>query len=686
MLRMYRWRNRFGRRGAVIRDGRWLRRMAARHNRQKGLGKKNRTISGRIRTGIRREDSLARETARTENYIESLLDRRRYSEKRILAVINPYGLTPLAALLIFNTEQACQVRVRLDGDYPYSFTSEPSERHRVPVFYLHAGKNNPVQVELLRDGGVVHQEVINLPAAPLPQLLQNMVVTRVKKRKSASPMTFVYGGDTKFPYVFDENGEIRYFLRRRPKAYGLFPLSGGRFLFLKADICAPSFSNPHSVLGLEMDFLGRVYREYFVPEGIHHDGCEMEPEGNLLLASSSLTDYVEDAVVEVNCHTGEVVKKLGLAEVLSEHPYLDSHDWAHVNTVSWIAEEHAVLICMRNLHTVMKLDWRTDEIRWILCDTTFWAGTPYEEKVLRPEGEIAWSYQPHAAYMLPKPTKDGRRRMIIYDNHWHKRRPVENFDGDRKSYVRIYAIDEENHTVSLLESYGSPKSKIRSNGILKKKRVLSMSGYLNTPLDEHEGMITEFSRKTGKVINRYLTYNSFYRAYPFFVDFEKLCRPVEGTGAATGDYVLGYRPEMTACGEINGDRFRKIPKVRSHKKAARTRKKIRKEERIRAWKNAGGQGEDNRREELAGIKIKFYEEMLLLYAKDHLLEKVYLQGRENTYIRDYTDTEQKVPQLFADFHYYTALPLCGIAPDKYEILVESGGVIYETGKRFKIKE
>ena len=101
--------------------------------------------------------------------------------------------------------------------------------------------------------------------------------------------------------------------------------------------------------------------------------------------------------------------------------------------------------------------------------------------------------------MMGEKTEDGRDKLIIFDNHWHARRPVETFDGDKYSYVRIYAIDEKENTVELLKSYKSRKSKIRSNGVATKKRVFSMSGYLNKPVDEFEGIINEYDRKSGKV-------------------------------------------------------------------------------------------------------------------------------------------------------------------------------------------
>ena len=58
---------------------------------------------------------------------------------------------------------------------------------------------------------------------------------------------------------------------------------------------------------IEVDLNGRIYREYAVPGGQHHDFREL-PNGNLLVASDSPDlSSVEDYVVEIDRATGEVV-------------------------------------------------------------------------------------------------------------------------------------------------------------------------------------------------------------------------------------------------------------------------------------------------------------------------------------------------------------------------------------------
>lgn len=634
-----------------------------------------------IETTLHQKKSYAHTARIVDEAIETLLDQKTFSPKKFLAVIDPYRFAPLTALLVFNTEKDCRVRVTVQDSVGYRFESPEGTRHRIPIMHLRAGKKNNILLEVICKTEIVYTRTFSLRTCPLPEMIEDMVMVNKHKAKSASPLTFVYGGDTKFPYAFDENGEIRYYLSKRPKAYGLFPLSEGHFLFLNKNICNPSFSNPHAVLAFEMDFLGRVYHEYYVPDGIHHDGCEMSPGGNILTVSSSLEQYVEDAIIEIDRQTGQIVKKLCLETVLSDHPYFDYFDWAHINTVSYLPDENAILICARNLHSVIKIDWQTDELLWIFCDTSFWADTPYAGKVLSPAPGTPFSYQAHSAYFLPDLSKSGNRQLIIFDNHWHARRPIDSYDGDKLSHVRIYEINESELTVSLAEDYKCPKTKIRSNAVPFENRIFAMCGFLNKKIDDHAGVITEFNRTTGKIVNRYLTYNSFYRAYPFFADYEKLACPMK----PQGDYFHCSGETLTQCTAPDIKNALRLPENRkTQKKEGPLRRKPDKFERIKAYH--AGHEELNTEQDLSETQIEFYDELLLVGCRDHLLEHIFLVGEKHCYDRDYTDTEQRSPALFESSQYYLSIPVRNLPVDTYTIYVQCEGKLYTTEQSFTRKK
>lgn len=627
--------------------------------------------------------SRALMTRQIDAAIEQVLDDETYSPERFLLLTDPYKMAPLTALLICNTKKSVTLSVKIIDSFGWSYEEQkPGTRHRIPIFALRSGRRNDILLEVRENGQILFSRRFYIRTAPLPDTLAHMVSVRKHTKPGASPLTFVFGGDTRLPYAFDETGEIRYYMSRRPKSYGLLPLSDGRFLFLGKVMCRPSFANPHAVLAQEIDYLGRCYQEYYVPDGIHHDATEMIPGGNLLAASE---DRVEDAVIEIDRKTGKIVKKLSLQSVLSDHPYFDFYDWAHINTVSYSPKDHSVLICARNLHSVIKIDWETDELLWIFCDTSFWAGTPYEAKLLHPEPDTPFCYQAHAAYFINDAHSDGTHDLIIFDNHWQTRRPVKTFDGDKRSHVRIYRINENERTICLAANYPCAKTRIRSNAIVTRKRIFAMCGYLNKDISGHSGSIVEFNRKTGKIVNRYLTCNSFYRAYPMKPDYDALTQPVKADISREYLTLAGGLP--VPCHPIDTDDARPLPLPIPHPVSVcirRFKKTPRKIDKYQTLKNNLAHPVTHKiKEELADTAIDFYDCLLLVRCRDHLISHVYLCGKEHSYVKDFSGTNQKCPALFGNMCYSLTIPIRSLKTDHYKIYVECNGVLYDTGRAFK---
>lgn len=624
--------------------------------------------------------SEALKTRQIDAAIEQILDDGTYSPEHFLVIKDAYNMAPLTALIVCSTETPVTLSVKILDSFGWSYEEKkPGTRHRIPVFALRCGCRNHILLEAKKNGQVISSQKFYIRTAPLPDMLTDMISVRKHTKPSASPLTFVFGGDTKLPYAFDETGEIRYYMTRRPKSYGLLPLSKGRFLFLGKTMCRPSFANPHAVLALEIDYLGRCYHEYYLPDGIHHDGGEMTPGGNLLVVSEHT---VEDAITEIDRTTGQIVKKLPLQNILSDHPYFDFYDWAHINTVSYSPKDHSVLVCARNLHSVIKINWETDELLWIFCDTSFWKGTPYEDKVLRPEPDTPFCYQAHAAYFMDDNDPADRRRLVIFDNHWHARRPMETFDGDKRSHVRIYEINENEHTVGLSQTFPCAKTKIRSNAVITRKTIFAMCGYLNKDIDGNSGSIVEFNRKDGSIVNRYLTCNSFYRAYPMKPDCNALTKPVSTD--TSQEYLTIASGSPVRCEPVNTADARPLPHqmIRPKTDKKTRQRKVDKYQKMK----------DNRvnpvvhdiQSELAEMAIDFYDCLLLVGCRDHLVSHIYLCGDDHCYVKDFSNTEQKCAALYGDMRYYSTIPIRDLEKDKYQIYVRCEGVLYDTGRGFEM--
>lgn len=672
-------------RSVVLKDAAWLGAYAKRFTEKTEL-----KYTQRIDTNINTDLSLSVDSRSRDEMIEKLLRSKRYTFKDILVIQNPFRYAPLTAIAVFYTRKPCAVRVITYSQAKvrkYIGTCPFGKFHRIPILGLYAGVKTKVKLECLdEENKVIESRTIQLGTKPLPKSLRKMV--SVKKRVAGGTLkrTLVFGGDTQYPYIFDEKGKIRFYYKRTPKAYGLYPISGGRYLFAEKNVLRASYSNPHSTQMNEIDLLGRIHATLNVKNGMHHDAGEMVPGGNFIAASSSLIHYNEDAIIEIDRVTGHVVKQVNLDQVILDDTYKDTVDWAHINTVSYDANTNCVLACLRNLHSVVLIDWETEKLVWILGDPKFWKGTKVYDYVLQPTKEdMPYFYQAHAAYFIE--SKDEEMKLIIFDNHWCKRRPVENYDEDPNSYGRIYRIHPKTHTVELLDSFESIKSKIRSNAIYapEANRVYVMSGYLEPAREDYNGMLYEYDLQSHELIIQYSTVNTFYRAYPVTIDYEELSKPIDQNRAI----FYGEIDEPQPMGEllVEGSEDIILEKIRKDKKEY-TRIKQRKEERIREFHETGLKKElkQKKKKAIDHIRFKVKEDILYMYSMDHIVANLYFVSEDQNYVMNYTDTVQCTPSLFAETYYYTAISLANLKKGNYELYFESHKRLYHTEYWIQIKK
>lgn len=597
--------------------------------------------------------SLRQKTEIRAREIKQMLLENSYSFENAKVIKDPYGFTPLSAIVLFSTDEKVSVEVTVKGigkgrDYTY-LVKRKEKLHHVPILYLYPEHSNQVILRLLDEQGKqAASRELAIRTEPLPELMQDAVRIQKHEQESALPFILVAGKSVPFPYAFDEMGNIRYLLTYRPRGYGLFPLANGRFLVMDRSVLIPTYQIPHSTQIYEMDYLGRVYREYHVPKGCHHDICEMVPGGNLLFVSNSNQGHMEDVIVELDRKTGDIVKTLDGRQIFGAY-YRDRINWIHINSLHYNAKEHSIVLSARNLHAIVKIDWKSNRVQWILSRPDLWEGTTLYKKVLKPSGNPSWHYQAHSAVPLSDNLdgKSNTSHLMVFDNHWARRRKIKGFDEGECSYVNIYTIDEQKHTVSLEKQYAGVKSKITSNGYLcfDKKRVFSMEGYLEPLVDGRGGMIYEYDYDTARMINQYSIRYFFYRAFAFEPDIRGLAQfslPIQTLP----------RGILTTAVEIKTKQeFRPLWQILVEQKQ---------------------------------VHIYRTDSILYVWAKDHVVEQIFLVGKQRSYIRDLREPVQ-TQTYFQEMAYAVAVPLHTLAEEVYDIHISIGGICYQTGCQVSIR-
>ncbi len=642
---------------------------------------------------IPESDDMQVEMLARERVINDLSNNPEYTMDNILVIRDPYGYVPLSAMAVFSTNEPLKSKVWVEGSEATRMMGElpVCYKHRIPVFGLYADKVNDVVIELYNpDDELIKTIRFQIETGGLPLSCQNLVTILKSKEKSQYPFYYISGVDVWFPTIIDSEGYVRYYFKKPSKNYGVFPMSHGMMFHCERDISRASFGAPHASVAYEMDLWGRIRKTYNIRNGVHHDVYEIGAGGNLLIATSSLEKYCEDVVAEIDRVTGLIVKEVRMDDIVTEPSVKDSTDWAHMNTVSYNRQDNSVLVCLRNLHSVLKIDWTTGKLLWLLGDPFFWKGTTMEKYVLTPEHEdIQWFYQAHASYQIDKKPGDDPDiiRIMLYDNHYQSRRQTDNFDNDKHSYGNVYFVNERAKTVSLHKRFKSRKSTVRSNAVYDgdRNRFMMMSGCLQKNYEGAAGLIYEYSYYNMALKNLLGIAKKFYRAYPMTIDFNSLAERISTDPVVVGDY---FYPEKCEAPDVTN--ALPLPFVEQKEKelkeerVMKTRKQKEEEwERMmqgKKWEDLDHSGR------IGKTAFTLSGSNMFMYAVDHMVSHLYMVGEENTYCMDYTDTYQELLAVFYNYGYNMTVPIDRLPKDRYHLYVKCMGNLYDTGKEFTIKE
>ncbi|WP_271006125.1 aryl-sulfate sulfotransferase [Listeria seeligeri] len=389
--------------------------------------------------------------------------------------LNPYGTSPLTALLLFNTAEKMKITVEVEGGnadttIKSEVGSEYTTEHEVAVLGLYADKANTVKISAVTQDGKKTEKTITIQTDKLPAEMPTIDVKTSDTKKmeqTGNQLTFITPS-TKYAYGVDSNGDVRWYSTKY-NSHVFKELKNGHLLYLtKYDNADDTYS-----LLLETDYLGKIYHAYSMTteaeseqsgssskSAIHHDAIEL-PSGNLLLTINDDTKYMEDTMIEIDRQTGEVVKTIDLKDILPEEFYKDYKarsdgkvDWFHQNAIWYDESDDSIIISSRSQDTVMKIDYDSTKIKWILSDKEGWPDS-YKKYLLNPIGDnFKYPAGQHAVEILPDQDDNSDTvDILLYDNNEVITRGDEDESGKYSEAVQ-YRINEKTKKVEMVFSFG----------------------------------------------------------------------------------------------------------------------------------------------------------------------------------------------------------------------------------------
>jgi len=429
-------------------------------------------------------------------------------------IANPSGHVPLAAALRFQSEVDLQASLEItDGTHTWSaeFGSEirTGDSYEVPVVGMRPDRDHTIRLQLTgADTAIERTFEYRTPALSVDpritppfdimvseqeRMEPGVLFLSVRRRALGrphwhSPKQRDFSMNWGRVFALDAAGEVIWFFESEFRTAGIDRLANGNILMHRTDSST-----------LEIDLLGNIVRQFYAEDRPHpapdnpnaipikgqqtlHHQPHVLPNGNLLAFSangyliedwhSSETDLtaprkdqmvMADTVVEFTPQGDKVwswnsldyldIERIGYDTFWSYwwvRDFPDHMDWTHANGLSWDASDNSVLVSFRNQSAIVKIDYATKDIKWILSRHDDWP-EHLQQKLLEPVGDLMWPGYQHN----PRMTHAGT--VILFDNRAHSgKMPGEEPLPIHKNFSRgvEYRVDEQAMTVKQIWSSG----------------------------------------------------------------------------------------------------------------------------------------------------------------------------------------------------------------------------------------
>lgn len=201
-------------------------------------------------------------------------------------IVNPYGNSPLTALVMFETDDYSEVEIIIKskkGNSDINYTFAKDKYHMIPIYGLYADFDNTV---VIKSEG--REKILHIKTDKLPDDF-------MYSEDSARDNFLFY--NVNYPYAIDTDGEVRWYLNEH--YFGNITLLNNSSIIIGSNRYNEDESSTISFY--KMNLLGKIYSEYLLQGGYYGGSAILDD--NILVLS--------DEILLIDSQTGEVITKYG---------------------------------------------------------------------------------------------------------------------------------------------------------------------------------------------------------------------------------------------------------------------------------------------------------------------------------------------------------------------------------------
>lgn len=404
------------------------------------------------------------------HYKEHLMERQSQAEKEMLEEFhagnytlqdplikyNPYFLNALSAVILFKTGEETAITVRVKGKTPEAdfYQTFPKNReHILPILGLYSNYQNQIEIYPWQRYKEKVTHTIKTPQTKGDQLIEKMETTLEYMQDQ---VIFLCPAISDLALAVDYAGDVRLEFTEA-LVWDIKRLPNGNFLMGTERLTRM----PYFVSGLyELSALGKIYKEYRVPHGYHHDQITL-PNGDLVALNSNFPQgTVEDMAVVIDKESGQVKKTFQFSDVIQpgaqKSGSWSDEDWFHCNGLWYDEYSNSLTLSSRHLNAMVNIDFDSSELNWILSDPEGWS-EEYHDYLFTPsgQGEFDWSYEQHSPLITPLGD------VMCFDNHSYGSQNPDHYKEANESFSRSvkYRIDKDAMEIEQVFQYGKERGK-----------------------------------------------------------------------------------------------------------------------------------------------------------------------------------------------------------------------------------
>ncbi|HBA37095.1 MAG TPA: hypothetical protein DCY94_00090 [Firmicutes bacterium] len=388
----------------------------------------------------------ANSQAEVDKLIREDLEENKHTLENAKIYIDPYGNSPLSALIAFKTDSKTSVKVTVKGRHGDDITSEhkEAEYHYIPVYGLYQDYENKVEITT----GTGEKTTLRISIDKI-EGLPSMKVNARTEEAYKDGIYLISSPISMSSFGIDSYGEIRWLPSER-YYHDIEVLNNGHILIGGNEIADNSLASKI----YEMDLLGRIYNEYEIAEGYLGD-FYVKSNGNILVASKKENRATySDYILEIDHDTGKIVKYWDIIEALRTIDPTYGNDlpegYFYNAGIEYEESSDTLLLTYWGGEFILNLGYSDNAVRWIFSDPKNF-NTSFESVLLKGSEGFVYPKSMHSATL----TNDTLR---VFDNGYSTNigeATISNLAGSHSS-ANTYKIT--GNTITLTTAIDEDKS------------------------------------------------------------------------------------------------------------------------------------------------------------------------------------------------------------------------------------